>query len=135
MNIIGAIEARDGDPAEKLVREHTFGLADDVRKHGDFLKWRAFASQACVSDAAGGALTHRAPGPTLHFSSPSYAMAKSLLTPPALASPWRRDHARPAASPAEPCVGLASVARSCATTTRNGIRGGSDEVHAFRFAD
>ena len=38
MNIIAAIEARDADLAEKLVREHTFGLADHVRKHGDFLK-------------------------------------------------------------------------------------------------
>ena len=38
MKIIAAIEARDADLAEKLVREHTFGLADHVRKHGDFLK-------------------------------------------------------------------------------------------------
>jgi DNA-binding GntR family transcriptional regulator len=37
MRIIDAIEARDADLAERLVREHTFGLADHVRKHGDFL--------------------------------------------------------------------------------------------------
>jgi DNA-binding GntR family transcriptional regulator len=38
MKIIDAIEARDADLAERLVREHTFGLAEHVRKHGDFLK-------------------------------------------------------------------------------------------------
>ncbi|PWT84745.1 MAG: GntR family transcriptional regulator [Proteobacteria bacterium] len=37
MKIITAIEARNADLAERLVREHTFGLADHVRKHGDFL--------------------------------------------------------------------------------------------------
>jgi DNA-binding GntR family transcriptional regulator len=37
MRIIDAIEARDADLAERLVREHTLGLADHVRKHGDFL--------------------------------------------------------------------------------------------------
>jgi DNA-binding GntR family transcriptional regulator len=37
MKIIAAIEKRDADLAERLVREHTFGLADHVRKYGDFL--------------------------------------------------------------------------------------------------
>ncbi|KGM32000.1 GntR family transcriptional regulator [Inquilinus limosus] len=35
--IVAALEARDADLAEKLVREHTLGLAEHVRKHGDFL--------------------------------------------------------------------------------------------------
>lgn len=35
--IVAALEARDADLAETLVREHTLGLADHVRKHGDFL--------------------------------------------------------------------------------------------------
>ncbi len=34
--IIGALEARDADLAEKLVREHTLGLAAHVDKHGVF---------------------------------------------------------------------------------------------------
>jgi DNA-binding GntR family transcriptional regulator len=38
MRIISAIEARDPDLAERLVREHTFGLAEHIRVHGDFLK-------------------------------------------------------------------------------------------------
>ena len=37
MNIIGALEKRDADLAEKLVREHTLGLARHVEKHGNFL--------------------------------------------------------------------------------------------------
>jgi DNA-binding GntR family transcriptional regulator len=37
MNIIAALEARDADRAERLVREHTFGLYAHVEKHGDFL--------------------------------------------------------------------------------------------------
>jgi DNA-binding FadR family transcriptional regulator len=35
--IVEALEARDADLAERLVREHTLGLAEHVRKHGDFL--------------------------------------------------------------------------------------------------
>jgi DNA-binding GntR family transcriptional regulator len=37
MNIIEALGARDADRAERLVREHTFGLHAHVEKHGDFL--------------------------------------------------------------------------------------------------
>jgi DNA-binding GntR family transcriptional regulator len=37
MNIIAALEAHDPDLAERLVREHTLGLAKHVAKHGDFL--------------------------------------------------------------------------------------------------
>ena len=37
MNIIDALIARDADLAERLVREHTFGLRGHVEKHGDFL--------------------------------------------------------------------------------------------------
>ena len=36
-NIIEAIEKRDADLAERLVREHTLGLAEHVQRHGDFL--------------------------------------------------------------------------------------------------
>lgn len=36
-NIIDALTARDADLAERLVREHTFGLHAHVEKHGDFL--------------------------------------------------------------------------------------------------
>jgi DNA-binding GntR family transcriptional regulator len=36
MAIIGALQARDADLAEKLVREHTLGLAAHVEKHGVF---------------------------------------------------------------------------------------------------
>jgi DNA-binding GntR family transcriptional regulator len=36
-NIIHALVARDADSAERLVREHTFGLYAHVEKHGDFL--------------------------------------------------------------------------------------------------
>jgi DNA-binding GntR family transcriptional regulator len=35
--IVAALEARDADLAERLVREHTLGLGEHVRKHGDFL--------------------------------------------------------------------------------------------------
>jgi DNA-binding GntR family transcriptional regulator len=37
MNIINALMARDADSAERLVREHTFGLYAHVEKYGDFL--------------------------------------------------------------------------------------------------
>jgi DNA-binding GntR family transcriptional regulator len=37
MNIIAALVARDADKAERLVREHTFGLYAHVEEHGDFL--------------------------------------------------------------------------------------------------
>jgi DNA-binding GntR family transcriptional regulator len=36
-DIIEALEARDADRAERLVREHTMGLAAHVERHGDFL--------------------------------------------------------------------------------------------------
>ena len=36
-NIIAALERHDADEAERLVREHTMGLAAHVEKHGDFL--------------------------------------------------------------------------------------------------
>ncbi|HEY0184481.1 MAG TPA: GntR family transcriptional regulator [Rhodopila sp.] len=35
--IIGALRERDPDRAERLVREHTLGLADHVERHGDFI--------------------------------------------------------------------------------------------------
>ena len=35
--IIAALERRDADLAERLVREHTMGLAAHVEQHGDFL--------------------------------------------------------------------------------------------------
>ncbi|HYC66405.1 MAG TPA: GntR family transcriptional regulator [Reyranellaceae bacterium] len=37
MNIIRAIEARDTERAEDLVRQHALGLADHVAKHVDYL--------------------------------------------------------------------------------------------------
>jgi DNA-binding GntR family transcriptional regulator len=37
MNIIDALLARAPDLAERLVREHTFGLYRHVEEHGDFL--------------------------------------------------------------------------------------------------
>jgi hypothetical protein len=37
LNIVEALEARDADLAERLVREHTLGLAAHVEKFGDFL--------------------------------------------------------------------------------------------------
>jgi DNA-binding GntR family transcriptional regulator len=37
LNIIEALVARDAERAERLVREHTFGLYAHVEKHGDFL--------------------------------------------------------------------------------------------------
>jgi DNA-binding GntR family transcriptional regulator len=36
-DIIAALEARDAGRAERLVREHTMGLAAHVERHGDFL--------------------------------------------------------------------------------------------------
>ena len=38
-----ALEARDPDRAERLVREHTMGLAAHVERHGDFLDARVRA--------------------------------------------------------------------------------------------
>ena len=38
LKIIGALQARDPDLAEKLVREHTLGLAAHVEKHGVFVE-------------------------------------------------------------------------------------------------
>ena len=40
-DIIAALEARDATRAERLVREHTMGLAAHVESHGDFLDVRA----------------------------------------------------------------------------------------------
>jgi DNA-binding GntR family transcriptional regulator len=37
LNIIDALVTRDAERAERLVREHTFGLYAHVEKHGDFL--------------------------------------------------------------------------------------------------
>ena len=37
MNIIHALEARDTERAEDLVRQHAFGLAEHVAKHADYL--------------------------------------------------------------------------------------------------
>jgi len=37
MNIIAALEERDAGLAERLVREHTLGLAEHVETHGEFL--------------------------------------------------------------------------------------------------
>jgi DNA-binding GntR family transcriptional regulator len=37
MSIIAALEKRDADLAERLVREHTLGLAAHVERHGEFL--------------------------------------------------------------------------------------------------
>jgi DNA-binding GntR family transcriptional regulator len=37
MNIIQAIEARDTERAEELVRNHALGLADHVARHADYL--------------------------------------------------------------------------------------------------
>ena len=37
MNIIQAIEARDTERAEDLVRQHALGLAEHVAKHVDYL--------------------------------------------------------------------------------------------------
>jgi FCD domain len=37
LKIISALERRDAELAEKLVREHTIGLAAHVEKHGDWL--------------------------------------------------------------------------------------------------
>ncbi|HEX2216253.1 MAG TPA: FCD domain-containing protein, partial [Xanthobacteraceae bacterium] len=37
MTIIEALEARDTERAEALVREHALGLAEHVRQHASFL--------------------------------------------------------------------------------------------------
>ena len=37
MNIIHALEARDTERAEDLVRQHALGLAEHVAKHVDYL--------------------------------------------------------------------------------------------------
>jgi DNA-binding GntR family transcriptional regulator len=37
MNIIEAIEARETERAEELVRNHALGLADHVAKYADYL--------------------------------------------------------------------------------------------------
>jgi len=41
--IIAALEQRDADLAERLVREHTMGLAAHVERHGDFLDQQSAA--------------------------------------------------------------------------------------------
>src|SRR5262249_58129960 len=38
MNIIQALEARDTERAEDLVRQHALGLADHVARHADHLE-------------------------------------------------------------------------------------------------
>jgi len=45
-DIIAALEARDADRSERLVREHTMGLAAHVERHGDFLDVRPSAGQS-----------------------------------------------------------------------------------------
>ena len=37
LDIIDALERRDADRAERLVREHTFGLAAHIEAHGGLL--------------------------------------------------------------------------------------------------
>ena len=37
MHIIEAIENRDTEPVERLVREHCFGLTEHVNNHVDYL--------------------------------------------------------------------------------------------------
>jgi DNA-binding GntR family transcriptional regulator len=37
MNIIHALEERDTDRAESLVRNHALGLAEHVARHADYL--------------------------------------------------------------------------------------------------
>ncbi len=37
MNIIRALEARDTERAETLVKEHALGLAKHVARHADYL--------------------------------------------------------------------------------------------------
>ena len=37
LNIVEALEAGDAELAERLVREHTLGLAAHVEKFGDFI--------------------------------------------------------------------------------------------------
>jgi DNA-binding GntR family transcriptional regulator len=49
-DIIAALEARDPDLAERLVREHTMGLAAHVERHGDFLDGRATSVEASAPD-------------------------------------------------------------------------------------
>jgi DNA-binding GntR family transcriptional regulator len=44
--IIAALAAHDADRAERLVREHTMGLAAHVEKHGDFLDATTLTSPA-----------------------------------------------------------------------------------------
>jgi len=50
-DIIAALEARDPARAERLVREHTMGLAAHVERHGDFLDVRAPGVEARAADA------------------------------------------------------------------------------------
>ena len=50
--IIAALEARDPARAERLVREHTMGLAAHVERHGDFLDAKAEESKQAESAAA-----------------------------------------------------------------------------------
>jgi DNA-binding GntR family transcriptional regulator len=51
-DIIAALEARDAGRAERLVREHTMGLAAHVERHGDFLDARPEESKPVESSAA-----------------------------------------------------------------------------------
>ncbi len=57
-NIIAALAARDADLAERLVREHTLGLAAHVEKFGDFLDSIGATDNLSLRGA------ERSPGPT-----------------------------------------------------------------------
>lgn len=50
--IIAALEARDASRAERLVREHTMGLAAHVERHGDFLDAKPVAAKPAEPSAA-----------------------------------------------------------------------------------
>jgi DNA-binding GntR family transcriptional regulator len=56
--IVAALERHDADLAERLVREHTMGLAAHVEQHGDFL------DRIVGSDAPG----TRAPDRRRHYA-------------------------------------------------------------------
>ena len=57
--IIAALQAGDPDRAERLVRDHTLGLAEHVERHGDFLDGPKAGREAVIRDLAGPPLTAR----------------------------------------------------------------------------
>jgi len=57
--IIAALQAGDPDRAERLVRDHTLGLAEHVERHGDFLDGPKAGREAVVRDLTGPPLTAR----------------------------------------------------------------------------